>query len=692
MTMGCGAPGPVEPAQAAIELGPLPSSRPAEQTCRFDGWEPDRPPPLAFEPTAAPAVPLVSALTVSPSTGVIIAGTRDGAVLAIDPEAPGVVHPLRPADGVSVTGLAVDETGTALFIRTRLELPARARVSRLTMVAPLSADPESEQEVVTIAYDGPGRIGEGLAIAGAMLWIPLGDGAEGEATGPADDPTERAGNLLRLDVSDPAAPFALPSDNPFADRPGAGPETWAHGLREPTACAFDPQRERLWCTDVGDGVSEANLIEAGDDLGWPRANGHHCRLPDGCEGLGLTAPAGAYRLAEDDCGVGPAVVADGMDPAIDGMLVFADRCSGRTLAAAPGPESPLLVARMEPPLVAMAADPEGGAWAVDEDGRLGRLVARRPAGTFPERLVESGCFAELASLAPGPDLVPYGLNAPLWTDGASKLRHLVLPPGTHIGVGSGGELGWPEGTLLLKTFAYSDVELPDVVHPVETRVMIRRDFGWTFHTYAWDDDGEDAVLVYEAPTLRLEAPIDGEPHDIEHAFPTREECALCHGFGEGRVLGPRLDQLDRPVRYDGVAASQLQSLEALDLFEGSLPSTTAVADPGDAGRTIEERARAHLHANCAHCHQPGGWTPPDLDLDLRYDTAFADTALCNVRPQYATPFPAQRRIRPGDPEDSLVWQRITVRDPWQMPPLGTSVVDPEAEVVREWIEQLSECP
>ena len=38
------------------------------------------------------------------------------------------------------------------------------------------------------------------------------------------------------------------------------------------------------------------------------------------------------------------------------------------------------------------------------------------------------------------------------------------------------------------------------------------------------------------------------------------------------------------------------------------------------GNVTADGARAYLHGNCGHCHRPGGWTPPDLDMDLLFTT------------------------------------------------------------------------
>ena len=46
-------------------------------------------------------------------------------------------------------------------------------------------------------------------------------------------------------------------------------------------------------------------------------------------------------------------------------------------------------------------------------------------------------------------------------------------------------------------------------------------------------------------------------------------------------------------------------------------------------------------------------------------------------------------IAPGDPDRSILFQRVARRGPGQMPPLATSEVDRQAaELLREWIRQL----
>ncbi|MDB5734467.1 MAG: glucose sorbosone dehydrogenase [Alphaproteobacteria bacterium] len=66
-------------------------------------------------------------------------------------------------------------------------------------------------------------------------------------------------------------PEGLPaSDNPFLKMPGALPEIWTYGMRNPQGLAFDPRTGHLWETEHGPrGGDELNRIDRGKNYGWP---------------------------------------------------------------------------------------------------------------------------------------------------------------------------------------------------------------------------------------------------------------------------------------------------------------------------------------------------------------------------------------------------------------------------------------
>src|SRR6266480_6733106 len=116
----------------------------------------------------------------------------------------------------------------------------------------------------------------------------MGDGGSGGDPGNrAQNLGELLGKMLRIDV-DGASPYAIPATNPFRNTPGARPEIWAYGLRNPWRFSFDRQTGDLFIADVGQGArEEVNLQPAasagGENYGWRRMEGTSCfNPPSGC--------------------------------------------------------------------------------------------------------------------------------------------------------------------------------------------------------------------------------------------------------------------------------------------------------------------------------------------------------------------------------------------------------------------------
>ena len=73
------------------------------------------------------------------------------------------------------------------------------------------------------------------------------------------------GKIVRI-TSDGVAP----PDNPFVNKPGARPEIWSYGHRNPQGLAVNPADGRLWEQEHGaKGGDEINLIVPGHNYGWP---------------------------------------------------------------------------------------------------------------------------------------------------------------------------------------------------------------------------------------------------------------------------------------------------------------------------------------------------------------------------------------------------------------------------------------
>ncbi len=84
---------------------------------------------------------------------------------------------------------------------------------------------------------------------------------------PAQDTQDDAGVLLRLN-----ADGSIPSDNPFVDDDSVSDAHFSYGHRNPQGMIRHPETGTIWAHEHGPrGGDELNLIEAGNNYGWPVA-------------------------------------------------------------------------------------------------------------------------------------------------------------------------------------------------------------------------------------------------------------------------------------------------------------------------------------------------------------------------------------------------------------------------------------
>lgn len=322
------------------------------------------------------------------------------------------------------------------------------------------------------------------------------------------------------------------------------------------------------------------------------------------------------------------------------------------------------------------------------------LAAFREAGSaeadvvWPDLLSDLGCFTSLDPLVAADGVLPYAVAAPLFSEGSDKGRWLVLAPGATVTPAAEGLWTFPVGTGLLKAFARPPDEGGLLV---EVRVMWHASDGWAFRTYAWDGALGDARLVPErGRTVAVPAGGGDEPW----YFPSVDACRSCHRVPGAEVLGVTTAQLNHRVDHGAWVANQLVAWDAVGVFTPSIATLGALprlADPRGSA-DVASRARAWLQGNCAHCHQPGGFAPPEMTMDLRASVPLAETATCRVRKDAGWLTPGEVRIAPGDPEGSHLWQRVRTTTYEKMPPDGGLRYDDEGiETLRQWIAGMEGC-
>ncbi len=200
-----------------------------------------------------------------------------------------------------------------------------------------SVDPDSEQIILTQSQFAANHNGGRLEFGSdGMLYFGFGDGGGGgDPQQTSQDGGTLLGKLIRIDVSGDDAGYAIPADNPFVNVSGTRGEVWALGLRNPWRMAFDRATGDLYVADVGqNNLEEVNFQPAGQgglNYGWSIFEGSSCfgAQSDCDQASGLTAPIFEYGRG-DGCSITGGQVYRGQDyPALDGMYLFGDFCTGQ---------------------------------------------------------------------------------------------------------------------------------------------------------------------------------------------------------------------------------------------------------------------------------------------------------------------------------------------------------------------------
>ncbi|MFN0038334.1 MAG: hypothetical protein ACKVP2_02335 [Burkholderiales bacterium] len=320
-------------------------------------------------------------------------------------------------------------------------------------------------------------------------------------------------------------------------------------------------------------------------------------------------------------------------------------------------------------------------------------------GTFPALLSQTGVFTNLVTLAPHPALVPFAVNAQLWSDNAVKTRWIAVPndgapyaASEQIVFSATGNWTFPEGTVTVKHFELVVNELIGQRKRLETRIGVLRNnpMGqpvFTGASYKWNAGQTDANLVTSAVTEINNVVTASGTIQRSHTYPSAANCTTCHRISAGRALGIRTHQLNGSYTYPGGAVqNQLEAWGQAGLFNGnfvaaSIPTYLRTVAITDTAASLETRVRSYFEANCSDCHHPGG---SNNSWDARFATPLNMQGIVgNV-------------VTPSDPDASPLYRRMSfsavdtpVNANQMMPPLAKNHTDTYAlDVVRSWILSL----
>ncbi len=323
-----------------------------------------------------------------------------------------------------------------------------SRVSRLTLdgASPPRAIPDSELVLITWPTGGHNAGCLEFGTDG-YLYIATGDGAgpnppDGLNTG--QDVSDLLGSILRIDVDHRSADraYTVPADNPFVKLPGARPEVWAYGLRNPWKFGIDPQSGDIFAADNGWETWEMiHRIVRGGNCGWPVMEGRAALRSEVKPGpTPIIPPVVDHPHSEANSVIGGPVYRGSKLPGLVGSFVYGDYITGTIWSIRPDKDnsySPTTLVDTDQRIVAFTEGSRGELFVLDYDfsGMIYELLPsdlKDTSATFPRRLSQIGLFSSLEKMDPSPGVVPYSVRVGRWMDGATADRWVAIPGDSSI--------------------------------------------------------------------------------------------------------------------------------------------------------------------------------------------------------------------------------------------------------------------
>lgn len=518
--------------------------------------------------------------------------------------------------------------------------------------------------------------------------------------------------------------YSIPPDNPFVNAASylgqpintntLRAEIFATGFRHIWRFSIDQPTGEIWVGDVGqDRYEEVDVVTNGGNYGWAYFEGYSNAIslypsqttllsnPPSAfvHSLPLyvyphTSVAGGDGQYKGNSISGGVVYRGSRIPQLTGAYIFGDFESGN-LWALWRTNNTVLTNRIAGVggAAAFGLDPGNGDvlianYAANQIQRLVRTDTDMTS--FPQKLSDTGAFADVIALTPNPGVVSYEPIVPFWSDNAIKRRWFALPDltrqVTHV---VDGNWGLPAGMVWVKHF---DLELergnPATKKRIETRFIVKNTNGIYGVSYAWNEAGTEAYLAPDGGTNFSLSITNGPAVETQQwTIPSRADCLACHTPAGGYALSFNTRQLNQTATMNGVTGNQLATLSAAGYFSNTVPAPQtlpAYAAATDTTYSLEYRARSYFAVNCVQCHQPAGVGPGTWDA--RPWLTLDQTGLINGVPYNNGANPTNKLVVPGDPVHSVVLQRIRANGFSRMPPLATSVIDVGAtNLLTDWI-------
>ena len=316
----------------------------------------------------------------------------------------------------------------------------------------------------------------------------------------------------------------------------------------------------------------------------------------------------------------------------------------------------------------------------------------------PKKLLSDyNFFKEIETQIPNENVIPYHLASPLFSDYTYKFRFVSMPNGEFAQYNYNEVFNFPVGTKIIKTFAYpvDDRDLSLGFQLLETRLLIKDQNGWYPLSYIWKENQDDAELKYIGKTINAKwIDKNGVEQVNRYRVPNINQCGSCHNLNKIIMpIGPKGRNLDVDFFYQHGMENQIDYWDKINILE-NIPSDrkNPTAIWNQESETIENRARAYLDINCAHCHRKGG-SAGNSGFYLSHEETNNTSLGIMKKPVAAGRGSGGLKyvIKPGISEESILLYRMASTDPGvMMPELSRNMEHKEAiPLIKEWIDSIN---
>ena len=300
---------------------------------------------------------------------------------------------------------------------------------------------------------------------------------------------------------------------------------------------------------------------------------------------------------------------------------------------------------------------------------------------------------------PSLNVLPYKPASTAFINYAQSKRFVWMPGNAKATYdGDDNVFNFPNGSALLQTIYYDNIEPDNTTKIIETRLLVKKADGWQAFVYIWNEDQTEAFLdtTNNGAVVPITFSNNGNSQLVNYKVASQSECIMCHNINPNNTgiitipIGVKPQNLNNSFTYSTGILNQLEKWKLQGYLGNDIPPTiNSAVNWTDANQSLELRAKSYIDINCAHCHRDGG---SNDNLPVRFNFSNNDLMSFGVclTPMLAIPnnpyiFTSQ------DPNHSTaIYLMNSTNSSEKMPPIGREIVHQEGIlIIRNWINSMT---